>query len=94
MDYIHVYVYLIILSKYVDFLYVDAVSFHLLDILRVMGLSMGVILSWSAQNELDKTNNFEHREQRKEIASLTYVLGTRDTKTFIQQHRLIKHAYK
>ena len=39
--------------------------------------------------EVAKVNNFKRREQSKEIAYLTYLLGTGDAKTFIQQHKLI-----
>ena len=51
----------------------------------------GVALSWSTRN---KAHKVKHRKQSKEIVSLTYLLGTGDTNTFIQQHKLMKHAYK
>ena len=43
---------------------------------------------------MDKMDGIKHEEQSEEVASLTYLLDTGDTKAFIQQHKLIKHAYK
>ena len=60
-----------------------------------MGLSTrGRFTIGSAQSEADELNCIKHKEQGEKIASLMHLLGTGDTKTFIQQHKLIKHAYK
>ena len=46
-------------------------------------------MEWSSKKYIIK-----HKEESEEIASLMHLLGTGDTKTFIQQNRLIKHSYK
>ena len=54
---------------------------------------------WGGRFELKYTewsgymNSIKHIEQSEEIASLTYILSTEDTKTFIQHHKLKKHTY-
>ena len=69
-------------------------SFSTCYILKIIGISTGVGLSWSAQNESNEVNKVKHREQSKEIVSLTCLLGTGNTNQFIQQHKLVKHTYK
>ena len=54
----------------------------------------GVGLSYSAWNEMQVANNIKHREKSKGIVTLTYLLGTGNAKTFLQQYKLIKLSYK
>ena len=69
----------------------DAVSFHTLYFKGNWAIYQGVGSSWSA---LNVANKVKHREQSKEIASLTCLFGTGNTNPFIQQHKLTKHTYK